>query len=663
MAASEANSTQGTTESWDPLERELPTEVYSATIKREIKNILKSYTGWFDPLAELTQNALDAIDARLKLGEQFTPLIAIEIDLKSNRIAVVDNGIGFDDAKFKSFLAPNVSYKKADNRGNKGVGATYLAYGFNSLTIATKCPEFQYIGTIKNGREWVEDDSGIVARPMVVADSPSLPASYGQIDRGTAFVLTLSGQHVRPRKLDWIGAVNADQWQNVLRLKTPIGGIYPNSAPQLQCKLTVIDANGAPTAREIQPCEYLYPHSVISASARLKDIREVQRELIDKGKDASKLPDKFYKLNGLYNTWGAGDFLAEGEFAGKLSPAELELVQRFNVFVYGYFAYSTDVWDFFNDEVLKIRKGERILRGGVQLGTNHMPQGEVKVIPLKRNIGYQNVAHVVVHFEGADPDLGRKGFQPELQELGEQLSVLVTNGFLNWRTHLKKETGAPPDIVSKKSIHDWIVEQEKHEQAAPLVISREDFFLPVKEPAITSKPLNEQDVVALFNQLLAGGVIRGVRLMAASTHQQYDGICRIVLAPPVQNHIFDKAGNPLGIPQDTATKTYTSEPRILEYKYSFDALVEEFEKGVKTENEVGLLVAWTMGDNWRSRYDVTSLLDLTNLHHRYFHGGTHIIKRSTTGDTAFPAIILSELIDFINNVDVVQEWQKSQYRD
>jgi hypothetical protein len=662
MELSELTTSPPPAESWDPLEGDLPTEVLSATIKREIKNILKSYTGWFDPLAELTQNALDAIDARLKtIGDKFDPVIAIEIDLRANRIAVIDNGIGFDDARFRSFLAPNVSYKKSDNRGNKGVGATYLAYGFNSLTIATKSPEFKYAGRIKNGREWVEDDSGTVTRPKIVADNPILPASYDDIDRGSAFVLTLSGQHVRPRRLDWIGAVNAEQWHHILRLKTPIGGIYPDAVPNLVCKLTVID--GSVTEKAIPSCEYLFPQNVISASVKLDDIRNEQRDLLQKGKDASRLPDRFYKLNGLYNIWRAREFLPGGEFGGKLSKGEEELVQKFNVLVHGYFAYSTEVWDFFNDEVLKIRKGERILRGGLQLGTNHMPQGEVKVIPLKRNIGYQNVSHVLVHFEGADPDLGRKGFQPELQELSEQLSVLVTNAFLGWRTHLKKETGAPPDIVSKRSIHDWIVEQENHEKTEPLVINREDFFLPVKAPSITSRPLNEQDVVALFNQLLAGGVIRGIRLMAASTHQQYDGICRMVLTPPVENHIFDEANNPLGIPKDVMSRPFTSDPRILEYKYSFDGLIEEFEKEVKTENEVGLLVAWTMGEHWKARYEVTSLLDLTNVHHRYFHGGTHIIKRSATGDTAFPAIILSELIDFINDVDGLQEWQKRQYRE
>ena len=35
----------------------------SASRKREIRNILKSYVGFFDPFSELIQNAMDAVDA------------------------------------------------------------------------------------------------------------------------------------------------------------------------------------------------------------------------------------------------------------------------------------------------------------------------------------------------------------------------------------------------------------------------------------------------------------------------------------------------------------------------------------------------------------------------------------------------------------------------
>jgi hypothetical protein len=136
---------------WDPLEenrklQDLTSELASATIKRQIKNILKSYTGWYDPLSELIQNSLDAVEQRRKRETRnYEPIVWIKIDLEDDTICVTDNGVGFSEEEFKSFLAPNVSFK-TDSRGNKGVGATYLGYGFNFLQIGTKTPDFSYIG-------------------------------------------------------------------------------------------------------------------------------------------------------------------------------------------------------------------------------------------------------------------------------------------------------------------------------------------------------------------------------------------------------------------------------------------------------------------------------------------------------------------------------------
>ena len=76
-----------------------------------------------------------------------------------------------------------------------------------------------------------------------------------------------------------------------------------------------------------------------------------------------------------------------------------ELAEKYQACFYGFFGYSTDIWDTYNDSVLKLRKGSRILKGGIQVATNCMPQGDLLIIPLTRNIGYQNVTHVVVHFK------------------------------------------------------------------------------------------------------------------------------------------------------------------------------------------------------------------------------------------------------------------------
>jgi hypothetical protein len=656
---------------WDPLEENIAPELLSASVKRQIKNILKSYTGWFDPLSELLQNAIDALEQRRKTDHVFTPSLWVTIDLAKNHVSVTDNGSGFSQDEFRSFLAPNISFKKATNRGNKGVGATYLAYGFNLLQVATRTPGFEFIGSIKQGREWVEDESGTVTRPKVVRDPVALASAFSTLDHGSSFTLGLGGELVRPRDLRWLQATTASQWESVLRLKTPLGGVYLNRDPfLLTCHLSVVAENGTETKKEVDCAEYLYPHKVFTACKDLDAIRKIQSGLVQQGKDASRLPAAFYNLNGLYKFWSPTEIAdVEGEFksgrqdgALTITDEDRKLIERYQVACYGFMGYSTDLWDLFNDTQVGLRKGKRILlRGGLQLATNAMPQGDLIQIPLNRNIGYQNVAHVLVHFDGADPDLGRKGFQPELQEAAKKISVAVANIFLQWRRQLRGDTGAPPEITSSRDIYDWVTAQERFEKENPLVIRRTDYFLPTAEPSLTSIPQNEQDVIALFHQLLAGGVIRGVRVLSTSQHNQYDGVFRFSLKFPADHHVFDKDRNPLGIDESHGRDEFLSEPRILEYKFSVDGLVEELERGDKVEKDIKLVIAWSMGRTWGSRYIITPLLSLDNVHQRVFHGGTHLVRNALTGDTVFPAIILSELIEYLNDVDGVQKFQAETY--
>ena len=59
--------------------------------KREISNILKSYTGFYDIFSESIQNALDALAVRQSAESSFSPKLWIKIDIPNSQIKVVDN--------------------------------------------------------------------------------------------------------------------------------------------------------------------------------------------------------------------------------------------------------------------------------------------------------------------------------------------------------------------------------------------------------------------------------------------------------------------------------------------------------------------------------------------------------------------------------------------
>jgi hypothetical protein len=422
--------------------------------------------------------------------------------------------------------------------------------------------------------------------------------------------------------------------------------------------LTVVARDGGTTTLADQDCQYLYPHEVIGNSlAAGAIIDELQRRLA-RGQDVTRLAPRFYQRNGLYAFY---DSAALAGLLGARGAAEMAVLAAHGATAYAYFAYSTSVWDALNDTTAQLRPGMRLLRGGLQMAAQHMPQGDEITIPLTSNIGYQKQVLVVVHFADAEPDLGRKGFQPELRHAAEVASVAIVNLLKKQRRFLKADSGAGAQILQQGDLHKWITDQERHEATAPMELSHPEFFVPINRIAITAAPQSEQDVIVLFNQLLAGGVIRGIRVLATSQHEQYDGVFRYVVEEPIAHHEFDEALNPLGVEVGKYQSPYRSRPYVLEYKFSVDGLVHEFESGDKHEGNVNLVVAWRMDQEWRQRYEVTSLLDLRHLSAREFHGQTHVFRDSASGDIRFYGVILSELIDYLNNVHGVQAAQATTY--
>ena len=643
---------------WDPLDLDLAADVIDAAKKREIKNILDSYTGWFDPFSELIQNALDALEARKAVDDDFTSKLWIRIDLKDQSLSVTDNGIGFSEDEFRNFLAPTITFKSQENRGNKGVGATYLAYGFNFLQVGTKSPGYEFIGTLANGREWVETEDSTGTRPTVTRDNEALHPPFNTIDRGSTFTLRLVGK-VYPKNLSQLVANTAKQWSSILRIKTPLGGIYFEvEPPQFQCALTVADLKGKETTETLTDCKYILPHQVLLNCLDLREIRSARDARGKQNKDPDKLPRKYFEREGLHEYWDTNSLISDDKGVGtRLDDDQKELALQHNLKCYAFFCYTTKMWDKYNEKDLGVRKDRKILAGGLQLATNTMPQGDLIPIPLRRNIGYQNTTHIVIHLDQADPDLGRKGFQPEIEQLAKDISNhIVTSFSARWWRHLKKATGDPPGIGDKLPLDNWKQKFREHEKENPLTIKRKDLFL----SSMTAEPESEQDVIALFNQLLGGGVIRGIQLMATSAHQRYDGIFRFHIEEPFEDYQFDEDKNPLGIISNRIEEI-TTEPKLLEYKHSFDGLIQDFQTDKKKERDLELVVAWELGDEWRNRYDITPLLHHDYLHQRQIHGSTHIIENSQTRDIIFPIIILSELIAYLNDPALAQEYQAYHY--
>jgi hypothetical protein len=102
---------------------------------------------------------------------------------------------------------------------------------------------------------------------------------------------------------------------------------------------------------------------------------------------------------------------------------------------------------------------------------------------------------------------------------------------------------------------------------------------------------------------------------------------------------------------------------VLEYKFSLDALIEEFTTGDKSPDEIGIVVVWEIGAKWRESYDIISYLDHDHLQHRQIHGLTHGFFHSVSGASTFQVIALSDLITYCRDPEKESHRQRKLYGD
>ncbi|MBU1017914.1 ATP-binding protein [Patescibacteria group bacterium] len=650
-----------TENTFDPLEAKYTkgTEAATNAIKRELRNILNSYVGYYDPFCELIQNALDSIEERAKTEDKvYQPKLWITIDIKDNSLTVSDNGIGLNEVTLKAFLAPDFSFKSGNTRGHKGVGATFLAYGYNFMQIYTKTEDFTYTGKMVNARKWLDDENPS-GNPLVkTAPESNLAQECKEIDKGVSIRINFDST-THPADLGWVKASSVDAWHKILSIKTGLGSFFANE--EIQVHLKVVNEKGETEEGVFQGIQYLWPHTLAKKIASLDEVKGKMQELYEARGPGYILPPALKNLDVFYGTFKPEEL----EASLKLDENQKEILEKYKPYVYFSYVYSAKLWSVFN-ESLNIRSGLKILAGGFQISANNMPQGEIIQIPLTRNIGRQNQVHFLIHFENCSADLGRKGFRSDIVDFCKEITAaLINRAFPKYQSVLRKNTGLAPDLVREAGVDTWKQEMLQHEIESPLQINNENFFLPTKKIGLTSTPTREQDVIALFHQLIAGGVIRGLRIMSTNERLTYDGLYKISIEPPAKNHEHHTTTNPLGIlpgQMDELGETgLLSAPKILEYKFSLDGLIEDIENGVKNSNDISLVVVWETGSEYEGNYMVTSLLDPDNLDQRQYHGVTHVLTSVTSQQREMDLIVLSELIDFLNDPEDTIEKQKAKY--
>lgn len=657
-------------EGFDPLTQNDPDEGHKKLLedatKRDVLNILRSYAGTFDVFNESIQNALDATEKKYRSlkgsGIDYIPKIWIQIDTRDSIVRVVDNGVGMSVSEFLYCVKPNVSFKnRGDYRGHKGVGATFLAYGFSSFKMFSKCEGVQGVGALlSNGRAWAEDHNDAIGRPRFTKQEFRIPELSGA-ETGTSVQVVIGNDGNQRPNFNWIGLTNASQWYTILRLKTPLGGVYLQHREFMPSyELKVVSPDGSVTIHSSscsKDAEYYFPHdfSVVRKIKDLKELSEIgKRNTKGDPHFFSKISPEYKELDCIYEMWDAEEILSDDShfMTGKdtLHEKQVELVRAHNVHLYGCFLSSAKIWNTFQKD-LGLRQNIKLLSGGLQLASDFMVQGDVSTIPLTSAAGYSRNSFVLVHFKDANPDVGRKVFQPELKDLAEHLAKKVVSVFRKYSSYLKPDSGSSPTAPSLE-LYNWKREQEEYREKNPLSLLYNG-----KSLCFLSQPQEEEDVIALFHQLIGMDVVRGLKFFSTKRNGKYDALIKYEYNGSQNDYLYSES-NPLGVSENTFFENNESPPCILEYKYLLDSLVYDFEKAIKLPQDIHLVVAWDIGD-LPDGYYLTSYLIGDEGSSRAFFGATH--RCYINQSLCFDVIILKDLIDYIVDSPKVVARHRAMY--
>jgi hypothetical protein len=122
-----------------------------------------------------------------------------------------------------------------------------------------------------------------------------------------------------------------------------------------------------------------------------------------------------------------------------------------------------------------------------------------------------------------------------------------------------------------------------------------------------------------------------------------------------------KPFDPLEFKSTKVTDAALTDPRVLEYKYSLDGLIEDFDSQDKNIKDIDLCIVWSTGTTYKQRYGITSLLLPENSDQRQYHGITHVLTDLDTSSKHCDLIVLSELIELLNDRDEALELQREKY--
>jgi hypothetical protein len=607
----------------------------SQAVKQRVRNVIRSYHSATDVLAEPVQNAVDEVTNNPNRPEG-TVTVRLNVDL--NELEVIDDGRGISVLDVKRFLAPDVtdkpeSWREGRVRGHKGVGLTFLAYGFNFFELESRQADgTHYRVRLEDGRRWIEDTS------KSLDDAPRAALSYDPddsriSDTGTSVRIRLS-PGTTPGSI--AHSFNTAAYAaTLLETQTAIGIVPPERvAPvaPLKALLEFVPRTGAPTTTALAVA-YRFPHEKLPAGTRVLDLGAY---LAANPHEVEPPPTQRQRYHAVYLTLDADQVvssLADGEPEFLGSRDELvAAVRDHDVRVYGLYSFSAEYRDTLR-EAWGVPGNKQLHYPGFRIATDGMISSWYRETALTHRGFYVDRVWMVYHFKGVEPDLGRKDFPAEVLEVVRFTEEAIANDLIRKGQPFLR----PTPRGRRPSPGTWVEPAVKAARRLedPMTPAVVDGFGEINFAAI---PKEEQDVVALFNQLIGMGVLPQFLPVYLSGVDDYDGYFhyRPERVPDVVQERL--AGEAVLDDRDKRG--------ILEFKLDASEMLDNIVNRVKRWEEMDLLICWDLGQGGRQLSgDRIDFIEAESPVERRYAGVTHLATTQSGGQRELRVIALRPLLE------------------
>jgi hypothetical protein len=605
-------------------------------IRSNIESIISSYRHIWDIYAELLQNSADAIIEKFGEDKIDKGCIKLEINTERREIIIIDNGIGIEESEISKILVNGKSLKREKKTGKFG----FMGYGFTFVAFQSS---FLKIESIQNGKKASrtykdlykfiyskselpnsdEEENGQKSEliqeesqtKITVKFPDNFPNEVVEETLSTAFNIAKSEKTI----------------EAILRTRSVIGTLDKvfDSKDYFKFILTVDDQD-------------------LKINTGYLTIREIVREVIGSEQSFYDRPSEYENIIKLCD-FKFSQTQKDAAFKANLLDEKIDKIEigSKNILSARILISATSK-SFITEFNKRFKNNDDIsstdfeIEHGCWLAINGMPTG-ICINPFDQSsyLPYTVLVDIKDTSIRKELDSGRKGISAyRMKQISDKIDeILKERNYIKYRRYIvegdNKTRISDPFYIPSEKLNDKLKEKIYFES------SLTQKYLP---------PLEEQEVLSLFIEIVAKNFLRGYELKILSGYQVYDGLYHYHLTE--SEEVFYSNKNQLGIHRKIFN-THGSILRkdiLIEFKKNLCDIYLDIDKNKKDASHIDILVCWDVAYENKDKLqkekgDILMERDVMN---NVFYGVTHsLIVRGR--QQALPIIELKKVLKILFN--------------